>query len=156
MDSRVSPMPDGAVLPSSGAGTWSGGRLMSAAGRIMLLWAIGVACAAILVAVNVVRLRTPETAARQLAQQAIPADLGLRDDALAILHGQTSFLAGLDTVDPAARGNAISDAQASGQTADALWTTYLGHALNRPGERALRQIYEGAAATGRRLGSVTK
>ena len=121
--------------------------------RMVVLWATGLACAAILTVVGLAGLHRPRAQARQLGRQAVPADLALRDTAIADRDAQAVFILGLGTVDPVARGAAISLAQAFGQAADTAWATYLSHALNRPGEAELRNAYVAEATLGRQLGA---
>jgi len=117
------------------------------------MWATGLACASVLVVVGIASLHDPGSAAWQLGHHSLPADLALRDTIMADLNSQASFITALQTQDPTARGSAISDAQAFGQTADASWATYESHALNGRGEAAYQQTYEATAARGRQLGA---
>ena len=86
-------------------------------------------------------------------QRAAPADLQLRDTALAITQAQADFVAALQTQDAVSRGSLISEAQAFGQSANASWTTYKRYALRRPGEDALGQAYVQANGLGDTLGA---
>jgi diguanylate cyclase (GGDEF)-like protein len=94
----------------------------------------------------VVNLRGPESAALELARNAVPAQVALNRVAAASSNGQELLLSVLQSTDQGARATGISAAQAQGRVQDAAWTTYLKHALNLPGERAVQKSYEAAAA----------
>jgi len=118
-----------------------------------VIWGTGLISATALVAVTVVSLQAPDAAAREQVQRAAPADLELRDTALAITQAQADFVAALQTQDAVSRGSLISEAQAFGQSANASWTTYKRYALHRPGEDALGQAYVQANGLGDTLGA---
>ena len=128
------------------------GRL-GGGGRTLVIWGTGLISATALVAVTVVSLQAPDAAAREQVQRAAPADLELRDTALAITQAQADFVAALQTQDAVSRGSLISEAQAFGQSANASWTTYKRYALHRPGEDALGQAYVQANGLGDTLGA---
>ena len=126
---------------------------LGAGGRTLVIWATGLVFATVLVVATVASLRAPEAAAREQVQRAAPADLALRDTALASTESQAMFLVALQTQDAASRGTLISQAQAFGQTATTEWADYQRYALNRRDEAALGQAYIQANILGETLGA---
>ncbi len=123
------------------------------AGRTAVIWAVGICCATALVVPALAGLSAPRAHIQQLSTRALPADVALRDGALAIADGESLFMSALGTADPGVRASAISLAQEDSQAASASWLAYKGVAVHQPGEAALQQVYDTAATTGANLGA---
>jgi len=142
-----------AELPATAARPPMVRARLGARQRTLILWALGLVSALSVVFAGVLGLQGADSTAKQLARRAGPAEIALQDTSIALMNGQASFLVAVQTKDPLARVSAIAAAQESNQASLASWATYLSHALNRPGERALQQSYETAVAQGQKYGA---
>ena len=121
-------------------------RRMGPTARTMILCAMGLASGLTMTSVLIVSVRGADSAARELGDRALPAQVALREASRASNTGQQLLEATVQTRDPGARAIALGAAQAALQRQDAGWAVYLQHALDRPGEHALQQAYKAAAA----------
>lgn len=121
-------------------------RRLGPVGRTTILSGMGLALALSMVVAVVLSLRIADSAARELAGKAAPAQSALSDTSAATSKGQELLLVALQSADPAERAIGITTAQAEGQRQNAAWNAYLKHALHLPGERAVQQSYATAAS----------
>ena len=114
--------------------------------RTMILCVMGLVSGMTMLVALVVTVRGTNSVARENAEQVVPAQTALRETWAASAAGQESLLGLLQLQNPDARAAALAAAQASSLKQNAAWAEYLKHALDRPGEGALQQAYETAAA----------
>jgi diguanylate cyclase (GGDEF)-like protein len=120
-------------------------------GRTLVLSGLGLLSGIGLSVAAVLGLAGPERTATELATRAVPGDIALGNVAAAMALGQATFLAAVDSQEPADRAAAIAASQEAGRQQDAAWNEYLHSALDRPGERAYQLLYAAAATRTQQL-----
>jgi diguanylate cyclase (GGDEF)-like protein len=121
-------------------------RRLGPPGRTIVLGALGLISAGVFSATVLVSLQAPEARATELAQRALVGHLALDEASFAAQESQTALLAAVATHDPGNRAVAIAAAQRHARLMGKAWATYRGHALGRPGERALQRVFDAAVA----------
>jgi diguanylate cyclase (GGDEF)-like protein len=121
-------------------------RRMGPTVRTLILLVLGVVSGLAVVTALVVTVRGTHAVAVEDTTRVVPAQMALRETAQSSSDAQEIFSEMLETRDQPTRATLLVGLQSEGQTENAAWTAYVGHALDRPGEVALQQSYEAASA----------